>query len=67
MEDTTLLFVHGWCINKEYWKEQSAYFCDNYKVVTLDLPGFGQSVRIEPIGILSNTLMTSMNLLKQEN
>jgi pimeloyl-ACP methyl ester carboxylesterase len=41
--DTTLLFVHGWCINKEYWNDQSTYFCDRYKVVTLDLPGFGKS------------------------
>jgi len=41
--DTTLLFVHGWCINKEYWNDQSVYFCKRYKVVTLDLPGFGRS------------------------
>jgi pimeloyl-ACP methyl ester carboxylesterase len=41
--DTTLLFVHGWCINKEYWNDQSVYFCNRYKVVTLDLPGFGRS------------------------
>ncbi|HET9744229.1 MAG TPA: alpha/beta hydrolase [Chitinophagaceae bacterium] len=41
--DTTLLFLHGWCINKEYWSEQKKYFCDKFKVVTLDLPGFGQS------------------------
>jgi pimeloyl-ACP methyl ester carboxylesterase len=41
--DTTLLFVHGWCINKDYWGAQKNYFCDKYKVVALDLPGFGQS------------------------
>jgi pimeloyl-ACP methyl ester carboxylesterase len=41
--DTTLLFVHGWCINKEYWNDQSKYFSDKYKVVTIDLPGFGKS------------------------
>ena len=41
--DTTLLFVHGWCINKDYWDNQANYFCDKYKVVTLDLPGFGKS------------------------
>jgi pimeloyl-ACP methyl ester carboxylesterase len=41
--DTTLLFVHGWCINKDYWDDQKKYFCDKYKVVTLDLPGFGKS------------------------
>ena len=38
-----MLFVHGWCINKEYWDDQSRYFSDKYKVVALDLPGFGRS------------------------
>ncbi|MEX8548310.1 MAG: alpha/beta fold hydrolase [Mucilaginibacter sp.] len=41
--DTTLLFVHGWCINKTYWTNQVAYFNRKYRVVTMDLPGFGQS------------------------
>lgn len=41
--DTTLLFIHGWCINKEYWQPQMDHFCGRYKVVALDLPGFGQS------------------------
>lgn len=41
--DTTLLFVHGWCINKSYWNDQVAYFNKKYRVVTMDLPGFGQS------------------------
>jgi pimeloyl-ACP methyl ester carboxylesterase len=41
--DTTLLFVHGWCINKGYWSNQLAYFSKRYRVVSIDLPGFGQS------------------------
>jgi pimeloyl-ACP methyl ester carboxylesterase len=41
--DTTLLFVHGWAINKSYWSNQVAYFGKRYRVVTIDLPGFGQS------------------------
>lgn len=41
--DTTLLFIHGWCINKEYWDDQLKHFCEKYKVVALDLPGFGGS------------------------
>jgi pimeloyl-ACP methyl ester carboxylesterase len=41
--DTTLLFVHGWCINESYWETQVKHFCNNYKIVTMDLPGFGQS------------------------
>ena len=43
--DTTLLFLHGWCINKEYWDAQVDHFCGRYNVVTIDLPGFGKSGR----------------------
>lgn len=41
--DTTLLLVHGWCINKEYWEPQMDHFCTKYRVAAIDLPGFGQS------------------------
>lgn len=41
--DTTLLFIHGWAINKEYWASQVTYFSKKYRVVTIDLPGFGES------------------------
>jgi pimeloyl-ACP methyl ester carboxylesterase len=41
--DTTLLFVHGWCINQSYWNQQVDHFKDRYQVVTLDLPGHGNS------------------------
>lgn len=41
--DKTLLFLHGWCINGQYWKDQVAYFSRNYSVYVLDLPGFGSS------------------------
>ncbi|WP_165823994.1 alpha/beta fold hydrolase [Pseudochryseolinea flava] len=41
--DTALLFIHGWGINQTYWANQVAHFSKNFRVVTLDLPGFGQS------------------------
>jgi pimeloyl-ACP methyl ester carboxylesterase len=41
--DTTLLFVHGWCIDKSYWKNQTDFFRSRYRVVSIDLPGFGAS------------------------
>lgn len=41
--DTTLLFVHGWNINKSYWQNQYTFFSPRYRVVALDLPGFGNS------------------------
>ncbi|WP_374951207.1 alpha/beta fold hydrolase [Mucilaginibacter sp.] len=43
--DTTLLFVHGWAINKTYWDSQVAHFKNRYRVVAIDLPGYGKSGR----------------------
>ncbi len=41
--DTTLLFLHGWCIDGTYWENQVEYFSQNYNVYAIDLPGFGKS------------------------
>jgi pimeloyl-ACP methyl ester carboxylesterase len=41
--NTTLLFLHGWCINGMYWENQVEYFSKNYNVYAIDLPGFGKS------------------------
>lgn len=41
--DTTLLFLHGWCIDGTYWKNQVEYFSKNHNVYAIDLPGFGKS------------------------
>ncbi|HEY5508769.1 MAG TPA: alpha/beta hydrolase, partial [Paludibacter sp.] len=41
--DTTLLFLHGWCIDGMYWKNQVEYFSKKYNVYAIDLPGFGKS------------------------
>ncbi len=41
--DTTLLFIHGWCIDGTYWENQVEYFSKNYNVYAIDLPGFGKS------------------------
>jgi pimeloyl-ACP methyl ester carboxylesterase len=41
--DTTILFLHGWCIDGSYWENQVEYFSSNYNVYAIDLPGFGKS------------------------
>jgi len=41
--DTTLLFLHGWCIDGTYWENQLDYFSKSYHVYAIDLPGFGRS------------------------
>ena len=41
--DTALVFIHGWSCNSAFWREQVDAFAADYTVVTLDLPGHGQS------------------------
>lgn len=41
--DISLLFVHCWSCDREFWREQVEVFSDDYRVVTLDLGGHGQS------------------------
>ncbi|OKS89198.1 alpha/beta fold hydrolase [Mucilaginibacter polytrichastri] len=66
--DTVLLFVHGWCINKGYWANQLAYFSKKYRIITIDLPGFGQSGKnrsrwnARAFGGDVNAVMTKLNL-----
>lgn len=38
-----LIFVHGWCCDSRYWKEQVPFFSNKYKVVLIDLAGHGHS------------------------
>ena len=38
-----LVFVHGWSNNRSIWVEQVAHFSKKYKVIAIDLPGFGKS------------------------
>ena len=45
--EITLLFVHGWNINKSYWDQQQAKFYQNYQIVAMDLPGFGGSKNLK--------------------
>ncbi len=41
--DTALIFLHGWCGDREYWKHQVGPFSKKYRVITLDQAGHGQS------------------------
>ena len=39
----TLLFVHGWSCDRNYWKGQLEPFSKQFKVVAIDLAGHGES------------------------
>jgi pimeloyl-ACP methyl ester carboxylesterase len=41
--ETTLVFVHGWSCDSRYWRMQTPYFSENYRIIVLDLAGHGNS------------------------
>ena len=41
--EPTIVFVHCWTCDRNFWQHQIEYFSDRYKVVWLDLAGHGQS------------------------
>ncbi len=41
--DKALVFVHGWSCDESYWDRQVEGFKDDYRIVTIDLAGHGES------------------------
>jgi len=41
--EPALVFVHGWCGSRSVWDNQVPYFAKKYKVIVLDLGGYGVS------------------------
>jgi pimeloyl-ACP methyl ester carboxylesterase len=41
--DKTLVFVHCWCCNRTFWDNKVTEFARDYRVVTIDLAGHGES------------------------
>jgi pimeloyl-ACP methyl ester carboxylesterase len=40
----TLVLIHGFCENNTCFNKQVLFFKDHYKVLLVDLPGFGESI-----------------------
>jgi sigma-B regulation protein RsbQ len=41
--ETALFFVHGWACDETVWSEQAPALAEKIRVITIDLPGHGQS------------------------
>ncbi|NOT75396.1 MAG: alpha/beta hydrolase [Cyclobacteriaceae bacterium] len=61
-----LIFIHGFCETHEIWKDFVKHFTSSFRVITLDLPGFGSSTIPDgPFSIddvaktLANTLLSN--------
>ena len=65
-----LLFIHGWSNDKTIWNEQMSYFSEKYTVVSIDLPGFGESGHNRQkwtIGNYSDDVVSVVESLKLNN
>ena len=47
--DTALFFVHGWSCDETVWGEQAPALAEKIRVITIDLPGHGQSEKPKTI------------------
>lgn len=61
--EQTLLFVHGWMASSAVWKKQVSYFAKNYRVVTFDLTGYGQSAKPEGIAYTPEVWLDDIDAL----
>lgn len=41
--NTTVIMIHGWLGNTEWWTDQEKYFTPHYHIVQMDLAGHGKS------------------------
>jgi len=41
--DPAVVLVHGWCCNREFWRNQADLLAADHRVVAIDLPGHGAS------------------------
>ena len=46
----TVVFIHGWALNKAAWDDQVPVFSRRYRVLRYDSPGFGQSTGFDDEG-----------------
>lgn len=62
---TALLLIHGLYGDCNSWKYQIEYFCDKYKIVTIDMFGHGLSAKnIDPIMVPRLDAEAAVDLMK---
>jgi pimeloyl-ACP methyl ester carboxylesterase len=62
-----LVLVHGFLGSSKMWKPQIDYFKKKYRVISPDIPGFGQSSKIKSKKNIRDMAKTILNCLKEKN
>ncbi len=62
-----VVFIHGFCETHEMWSEFKAPFLSEYRVITVDLPGFGKSKLSQASFSLTDIASAITSLLERLN
>lgn len=62
---TPIVLIHGFCENSSIWKGLEKVLSDHYQVISIDLPGFGQSPLDNSDLTLENVATILYDFLKQ--
>lgn len=63
-----ILFIHGWGVDKRIWRQQSKFFSQYYRVLTIDLPGHGKSGwKKISLDVMVKDLKTILQILQFSN
>ncbi|CAG9620013.1 alpha/beta fold hydrolase [Sutcliffiella rhizosphaerae] len=46
-DGTPIIFIHGVWMSRKFFKEQLPYFSQNYRAITLDMRGHGDSTKVQ--------------------
>ena len=77
--DAALVFVHGWACDETVWADQALALAEKIRVITIDLPGHGQSDKSKTIdynkdlytraidGVVNNAGVKSVILVGHSN
>ncbi|MBF0522779.1 MAG: alpha/beta fold hydrolase [Candidatus Omnitrophica bacterium] len=67
-EGHTLLFLHGWGVDQRIWRQQTKHFSDTYQVLSVDLPGHGESSwKKVPLKVMAEDLNGLLEYLQISN
>ena len=62
-----LVMVHGFLGSSEMWKPQINFLKDHYRVIAPDLPGFGQSNKVDPCDSINSMAKSILNSIDKKN
>lgn len=65
---TSIVFLHGFCESKAVWESCHAQLSDNFTIISVDLPGYGNSDSVSNLSIetMADSVFSTLAALETE-